>query len=297
MEHRGLMCGMGTKEILRREGYYPIVNGYKTPFLDLERTRAAHEDRYVPGMTFMQLYSLFIFDRKLRAALFPYFNKAESTLKTICAYRFGESHPDDSEAYLKAASYRAEDSYSGSVDRLIKDCMKILNKPPYKRKGFKREYIEHYVKRHDATPIWVIMNYLTFGQAYRFYELQPEATRNAIARDFYELYAHSHGTARKISHRDLRVTFNQLREFRNICAHDERFYCAKVTKAKDVGFAQMLRRLDMVITAKDFVSLQKRIFDLVADLRAKMGKEIAERVLEAMELPQDFALFPMWETA
>ena len=46
LERRGLVCGPDTADILLREGYYPIINGYRDPFLDRMKTHAAGESIY-----------------------------------------------------------------------------------------------------------------------------------------------------------------------------------------------------------------------------------------------------------
>ena len=63
LERRGVLCDKNTPKALLREGYYAIINGYKAPFLDTAATRAAGEERYVPGTRFDDIYGLFRFDR------------------------------------------------------------------------------------------------------------------------------------------------------------------------------------------------------------------------------------------
>lgn len=70
LNRRGLQTDMRTPWILEREGYYSVVNGYKDPFLDKEAGKRTHEDRYLTGTSFNDLYALFVFDRNLRFLLF-----------------------------------------------------------------------------------------------------------------------------------------------------------------------------------------------------------------------------------
>ena len=56
LERRGVVCDHDTSRALMRQGYYAIINGYKAPFLDAEATRAAGEDRYLPGTRFDDIY-------------------------------------------------------------------------------------------------------------------------------------------------------------------------------------------------------------------------------------------------
>ncbi|MGM9581072.1 MAG: Abi family protein [Anaerovibrio sp.] len=49
--------------ILRTAGYYNVINGYKTPFLDKAKSSIQGEDFYKDGTTIEQIYSLYLFDR------------------------------------------------------------------------------------------------------------------------------------------------------------------------------------------------------------------------------------------
>lgn len=81
LESRGLGVDADTGPTLMREGYYSIVNGYKDPFLDVSKRREVGEDRYLEGISFSDLYTLFTFDRELRSLTFRYLILAELKLK------------------------------------------------------------------------------------------------------------------------------------------------------------------------------------------------------------------------
>lgn len=66
LEARGVATDDDTPEVLLREGYYSVVNGYKAPFIDKEKSESAKDDRYLPGTSFADIYALFMFDRELR---------------------------------------------------------------------------------------------------------------------------------------------------------------------------------------------------------------------------------------
>ena len=70
LRSRGMAVDAGAGHVLRREGYYPIVNGYKDLFLDRKACLTAGDDRYGTGARFDDLYALFLFDRELRELLF-----------------------------------------------------------------------------------------------------------------------------------------------------------------------------------------------------------------------------------
>lgn len=49
LRSRGMAVDAGAGHVLRREGYYPIVNGYKDLFLDRKACLTAGDDRYGTG--------------------------------------------------------------------------------------------------------------------------------------------------------------------------------------------------------------------------------------------------------
>ena len=100
LNRRGLQTDMRTPWILEREGYYSVVNGYKDPFLDKEAGKRTHEDRYLTGTSFNDLYALFVFDRNLRFLLFRMTTLSEAILKTICSYEFTKENAEEKNPYL-----------------------------------------------------------------------------------------------------------------------------------------------------------------------------------------------------
>lgn len=264
-----------TALILEREGYYSIVNGYKDPFIDKRaKSAAGGEDRFKEGTSFADLHRLFEFDRDLRMTMFRYFAIAEATLKTVCSYRFAEAHQGEVEPYLRRENYRCGQKFDRLAGRLIDDFKYILGKDPRRQPKFKRQYIEHYMNNHDEVPIWVLMNYLSLGQAFKFYDYQPESMRNAIARQFTNLYNETHSKKERIHDRRLRLAFDHIKDFRNICAHDERLYCARVSPSKDVSLADVLKDLGLVLTKQENARMSSEVMGLIIGIANDLDKEL-----------------------
>lgn len=113
LRSRGMAVDAGAGHVLRREGYYPIVNGYKDLFLDRKACLTAGDDRYGTGARFDDLYALFLFDRELRELLFSAITRAEAALKAVCAHdercycarydgRANENWPTERKSYCAA---------------------------------------------------------------------------------------------------------------------------------------------------------------------------------------------------
>ena len=278
LQSRNVRVDESSAQILRREGYYSVVNGYKSLFLNPKAKREQYQD----GTSLDDIYQLFVFDRDLRMTMMRYFAQAEAVLKTVCAYRFSELHQHEPEPYLNQAHYRQERAYQPRTSKLIEDFKKILHKPPYGRDTFKRDYIEHYVRKHKETPLWVLTNYLMLGQVFKFYEYQNESMRNYIAMGFSELHRESYGSLIKISENKLRITYDHIKDFRNICAHDERLFCAKVSPSKDTSFAQLLSEMSLVLSREEHTKMLHSVSDLLDELMSGLGNEKSDRVIRSM---------------
>lgn len=235
MESRGLRTGPRARRILEREGYYPVINGYKDLFLE-------SPDRFKPGTTLDEIYALFVMDRRLRATLFRHMTPCEGTLKTISTYVFCSRHSDDNEAYLDPANYARKGQRAGTARDITREMTRVLGRPPGSPPKFRKQYLEHYKRTHDNVPLWVTMNCLSLTQAFKFYCAQDESTRFAVSQEFQRMHREAHGdTARRVTHASLERTFDHVKDFRNICAHDERLYCARVDKSKSTDIKRLFQ--------------------------------------------------------
>lgn len=280
LESRGMATDSNTPDILLREGYYSVVNGYKAPFIDRDASAAAKDDRYLPGSKFEDVYSLFRFDRELRLLLFGRFSIAEETLKTVAAYCFSKVHAGQHEPYLDPANYDAE---THQVARLISDFETALGRNP-RRQPKRKLYLDHYVSNHDEVPIWVIMKYITLGQAFKFYCFQPESVRNDVAKTFSTLYANCHAKPILITQRRLRLAYDHIKDFRNICAHDERLYCARVAPSLDTAIGDVVKDLQLVLSKAEYVNFLTEYLRMMPALAKDISPEVMNQVLNDMKM-------------
>ena len=276
MRKRGLDPGEHVQTILEREGYYPVVNGYKDLFIE-------SGDRYKTGTTLDEVYALFVMDRRLRAVLFRHITLAEGVLKSVCCYEFCSRHQEDNEAYLDPASYRTDRRYRNMVVKFINDVNVMLGRDLKRPPAFTKDYLDPYKNAHDNVPLWVTMNSLSLGQAFKFYTFLDESTRFAIAQRFQEMHREAReDRARRITHESLRRSYDHIKDFRNICAHDERLFCAKVDKSKSTNFRRLMADMYAVLTVDQCDSLYRGIAGCL-DFAKKRIRTIGERdILEQM---------------
>lgn len=274
LERRGMRTSGETAGILMREGYYSVVNGYKAPFIDAEASKEAGDDRYIDGATFDQLYALFLFDRDLRELTFHYLIRAEATTRTAISYCFSEAHrsPD---AYLLQANYCSyaeyaarEEDPSDYADELA-GLTGILRS---RANSSRTEFVTHYREEHGGVPLWVLSNDLTFGNLEHFFNLMKPVEQ----KSFCKMVATSTGrladkTLGYFGPDKARVCLEALVKFRNICAHDERIYCARVGGRKNIGYSDMLWMLERFLTRDEFNELLGRLVPLLKEAGDEMA--------------------------
>lgn len=294
LKGRNLVIDDSAALILRKEGYYPVINGYKDIFIDkAAKSAAGGEDRYKDGTNFRNIYDLFEFDRSLRLVMFRYIASAEALLKTACAYCFMERYLEG-EPYLDYDNYRQERDMKKKIEDLIKDFRYVLSKDPDNQPSYKRPYIEHYINEHDSVPLWVLFNYMGLGAVFKFFCYQKESMRNKIARYFSDFYTMTHdGPPIKFTDKQLRLTYDHIKEFRNICAHDERLYCARVSPSKDTTLGYAINKdFALVIPESEMLALRIEIGQLIIDVSSKMPNPIVNELLMVMGFGTGAGLFP-----
>ncbi|MGO5068815.1 Abi family protein [Bifidobacterium catenulatum] len=292
LNKRGLQTDTRTPWILEREGYYSVVNGYKDPFLDKEAGIRTHEDQYLPNTSFNELYALFVFDRNLRFLLFRMTTLSEAILKTICSYEFTKEHADEKNPYLNIANYAETGKAHDKAIRLIPKLEKIifLNKDSNFTDG--KEYLRHCLEKYEGeVPLWVLCNDLTIGQVYWFFQAQNSIVRGNISRSFTALYKDSHRHGEEITSIQLDKIYRRIKDFRNICAHDERLYCAH-PHDRNITVFQLVKDLRLVTDKKRYLEFLQSLESLLVKLRKNIPNHF-DYVCSEMGL-QDLDVLQSW---
>ena len=83
--------------LLKRFGYYNIINGYKDPYITKQENG---EEFYQDGVTFEQIFSLYQLDRNLRHAVINSMLEIEDNLRNVVAHIIAESFTAEEIKYL-----------------------------------------------------------------------------------------------------------------------------------------------------------------------------------------------------
>lgn len=102
------------KQNLIRYGYYEIINGYKTPLIDQEKSTAT-DDIYRENSTFEHIFSLYQMDKGIQESVRNATMVFEQIIKTALAYHLSEKYGHLEKNYLANHNFKTgKIDYSGN---------------------------------------------------------------------------------------------------------------------------------------------------------------------------------------
>lgn len=269
LESRNLIVGDDSLHYLRREGYYDIINGYKDLFLDNKPQSPGQTDHFADTVTFEDIYTLFLFDRNLRFLMFEGLAQAEAVFKTACSYCFMGEHTTETNPYLNVDNY--DQSKTVSAQNLIDAVFeKIRNNNDGNHPKKEKDYIRHCMISHGGeVPLWVLANDLSFGQMKWFFQVLDKHMQIKISEEITEIYRHTRQGQHeyKIKTGRLQRILNRLVFFRNICAHDERLFCAKYDNRDTESVFTAINDLRFFLDKDDYNKFYKRFLRLLKGVK------------------------------
>ena len=200
------------KDYLRLEGYYNVINGYAYIFKT--------NKKFTKGIKFENIRNLYEFDKSLRSIVYKYTSSIECHIKALIAHEFSRVHGVDEKEYLKASSFAMKEKSQEQLARLIAESEKTIADALNENSNKYRAYVAHNKKEHGHVPLWVLVRALSFGTVSIFYKNMQEPEKNVIAQNY-------HIAADKLANM-LEVVVS----FRNIVAHGERTFCAKLPRTR-----------------------------------------------------------------
>lgn len=216
LRDKRLIVPSSAKRILEREGYHSIINGYRDPF----KFKIHPEFEFINGTNFNEVYSLYKLDRDLRSAYLKKILKIEQAVRSAIAYEFTKSNKKNNRAYLDFRNFdytrthknimvrgRLETKYIGS------DIHRVVSNLSSKLSNSHNKVLKHYITKHQQVPLWILINSLTMGELVYLYTFLKPAQRDKVSSRF------------NVSDDQFHWFIEQLKIYRNICAHEERFYC------------------------------------------------------------------------
>lgn len=210
------------RKYLLSQNYYNLINGYAKFF-------PREGERYTAQTTFDEITSLYVFEREFKQALFLGILEAETHLRAIFAYRFAEMYKDEPYAYLNINSYDKD-----KILKITKTISNLSSKILYYAKENDGSSIKHYVNKYNHVPIWVLVNYIDFGELRFLLKHTKKPLQNNIAKDLIEFVnQNAPDISAPLPPETLNSFLDNINQVRNVCAHNNRligFRCHQNTK-------------------------------------------------------------------
>ena len=198
------------KDVLLRENYF-FLNGYRYPFV-----KSKNEKIYIGSTTFEELYSLFLFDRKLRNILFKNILLVENNLKSIISYQLSKKYGYREKEYLKPSNFNDNGANRRQINDLIgKMKRQIKNNAPV------HSATKHYIDNYGYIPLWVLVKVLSFGVVVDLFSILKTEDKDVIL----DIYG--------IDESYFSVYLSILANYRNLCAHEDIVYENRTQKYID----------------------------------------------------------------
>lgn len=183
------------KKKLQRIGYYNLINGYSSLFLENEES-----NKYKQGTTIKEICNLYLFDQKLREIFLRNILPLEVNIKSLIAYYFPKAHPGT--YYL---TYNNFDTTRRDANKNITSLIADIQRQLAGRCS--DPSISHYLKKYGYVPLWVLNNILTLGTISKLYSLMQQKERQEISKTFH------------LSDKELENILTYISSVRNFCAH------------------------------------------------------------------------------
>lgn len=264
LRDRNMNISNSSEEInlLSKYNYYNLINAYKDPFLYSGSSKA---EKYKTGTKLSELEALLKFDTNLRLIFLREILKIEEIIKNQLVQSFyyyhlyvNDNNTDiersnlhrDSE-YLRRKYYDLTPIYTAhnndnygitstivSFEYIRPKCTSLDRYSAYdnyittvyrtlgQQRKKKNDSIKSYLEQHGYMPMWILMNVLTLGNVSHLFILQKKFVQTDIIKCL-KLNS-SPMILDDLSIINTSRVLQILSIYRNICAHNERFYNTKV---------------------------------------------------------------------
>lgn len=275
-----------TREILLRENYF-FINGYRRLLM-----KSKADKTFIPGATFSELYSIFLFDRYIRNILFKYLLMIENQLKSVISYEMSRRYGYKEKDYLNIKNFTQDKLKT----RRVKDIIDKM-KRQIRINTSRHNATIHYATNYGYIPMWVLVKVLSFGIVCELYSILKKEDQLEIAKVF------------DIDVDYLLECLPLLSNYRNLCAHEDIVYDHRTEKmlpdtelhyklnipkmngeyiyGKNDIFAIIIC-LKYMLRSDDFRLFIKEVDYEVNKLSGKLSSVPVDRILDAMGLPKNY---------
>lgn len=202
--------GLNDRKLLIQNGYFNLVNGYKSPFTSSVDVNGDHI--YNSGTTIEHIYFVKEFDDNLRQLLFRHIIKIEEEVRTLSGYKFDEVNNKGAIDWFQIEAYDTARSTNLEVAEFISSLMRDMY-------NSKNTYLEDYRENHHAIPTWILTKNLRFSTFINMLYF----SKTDVKKELCTLYGMINNQGYP-EYKLLIGSLHYIRQIRNACAHNERVF-------------------------------------------------------------------------
>lgn len=282
-DNKSIECkGSVDKQILLRNGYFNLINGYKSPFVLKVDEDGNHT--YIGSTSIKHFEAVKHFDDELRHILLKHITNVEEEIRTLIGHKFDYVNDCGKTEWYEVDSYNPNTKTQDKI-KVIASCYNEINRS-------KQSYVAHYLNQHNSIPTWVFVKVINFSTFIDFLSICKPDVINSICT-LYSVYDIYGNTNPKL----LISMLHWLRKIRNACAHNERIYGISrnngrvnqpyitfLSNSKTYTNHRTQQIIDLIIYLryfmqdKEFHDFIKQIKNLFAILQSQLNKNAFEKV-------------------
>lgn len=276
-----------TYDLLNANNYYYLINGYKDLFLNSE----SNIETYISGTKIEELYSLYVFDKKIKILFLKYLLLIENQINTYIAYEYSKSYGHKN--YLIPNNLNNSNIKKSLIKKFIDD-VNLEIQYQYKNSN---KMVTHYIDNYHYIPLWVLVRILSFGKISKFYSIMKPKEQNAISRKY------------NLQINEFKVILHNLTLIRNICAHDEKLYDIKMKnriystiyhkklnieningnyKCATRDLFSIVICLKLLLDKKDFNCFYSKLIGNIQELEKSITTIKIQSILNVMGFPKNY---------
>ena len=246
------------KEVLFRENYF-FLNGYRHLLMKSNVDR-----RYVEGATFLELYSIFLFDRTLRNIFFKNILIVENNIKSIISYQLSIKYGYREKDYLVPKNFTSNKEKIKQVSDILKKMKRQIN-----LNATQHSATSHYVNNYGYIPLWVLVKVLSFGIVGELFSILKKEDQIGIS----EIYG--------LEIETLSNYLTVLSNYRNLCAHEDILFSNKTQR--EISDCIYHKLLNIPIMDDEYIYGKNDLFALVLILKQMLNFEEFSNFIEEVK--------------
>ncbi len=244
------------KSALNQYGYSNLIKSYREPYF----ITSGDTKIYRSGVTFEQLYSLYILDKNLRNSVMASMQDLEEHIKESAADVISSSFGTHQDNYLEYRNYRNKRKRTKrfTLTGILETMRKTLDTD--------KDPIHHYITEHNIVPPWILFKSIYFSTIVNFIDQFKNAEQDKLIRKLYDL------ETTDLSMEQIRMlmmdTLFICLGYRNVAAHGGRIYnynCPNELRINEIsgdnlarippGFSQLIFILQLLNYKTPFLRL------------------------------------------